>query len=1518
MMHAKGLVSGLALAIVAGGLVRGSEVAAPAVSFATGSRIDLGSEVALTGDLTVEYWFATERAANWRVFNNSGHFDYSIGHTGDNGIRIWDPTTDIVLTESFATDAWEHFALTREGSTVRIYRGGVQIGSTTWSGSLALDRIGGQSGSTGWSGYAGRAAEVRAWDYARSAAEIQANMSWQLAGTEAGLVGYWPMDEETGLEVQDRTANANHGTIGGSGATWTEDGPPVLDYGIASFDLVHPVTGSTGFVNQLTVDIAVLLVPTVADPTFILSPDDDTAPAPGDARWGALPGDFTFAAADESDTLTLYLWVKDAEDEIIGESASIVYTTATLPVITAADGITVQTYPNVPIRIDVADMGITADGGSHGGTELDLFSIGISRTDAPADQTPGEPYVTLELDTVGTHELAITITAINEAGNVSAPFSEDVTVEVAAFDGATGNLTWEGEAAGVLNRNWILGDNWSGGLPPANPTSGTLTFDDTDISATEAKLLAPIPDFEGTTPTNTWRIGAMRASNNSGWHVIDLGGLTLETVNDLRVERGGSGTARLELSGAGNVGVGRDVLVTRGHLVFGDTTIERHPTLDRTIRTLTAGTSGGGASVDLRGTTIKGGVLDLTNLSIGIGRGQGTMHIDETTDMHTLRVTGAMRMHSGQNATARIGAENPADGLFYLPDGLNLIFGDRDAGAGGRGELSLTHYTDGHMGTTHTVGRFVAGDGGSFDAWLSILRVGHTTSQYQGPVTGILDLRGVDTFQMDATEARIGTRGNHARVANGWVYFPAGTGRVDRLYMGDNVSSIASRLDLTGTVLEIDELLDLRDTGTNTRLTARVLGQPSGLDLAAGATITTTGIGTPKIYLRFEEAPEGGQTPHWGLRQAGDHAVTITGWVDSGLIVPTMHFAGAEDDYQMVVYYDSDADYTYAGLLGADEELPPVIEAQDLEAEVRDQTSVRIGPDDILAGVSNPSDIEEQSRAISHASLHDGEEQPYLDFPTDGTLPVTYTDVMVTLHFEGDITVSDTADVTFLPATAGVTDSLTWEGRARLQYDARREWQWSQNWSGDAPPVNPTPGTLTFGDDDTDDVVAKRLAPVADWEGATPTNVWQIASLRAGSNAGWHVLDLDGQTLRTTGQVLASRLDSGAANMKIQNGTLDVGTDLRVLNSSTLDLSDMGGSLLSISNRLQAHSGGTLTLDGGVVLSGRTVTYEIGYGSGAELDLRGTQVEGGVLDLDVLRLGGGGDNTGTLRFDTNTLHTLLVRNIAHFNGDGARGGAFIGDQVNGQWVLPSDTDLRFGTVESPAEMIIGARLDWVAGGNDSLLVASEGGTFEAWLDTLTVGRATGNQSQNRESILDIRNMDSMTLSAATFNIGIGDSGQAPRGDVFLCPGEVVVGDLTLGHTGFNANSRARLVLDDTRFSVTNSFTGYSSTQIEINVRANRASGLELPALPAMTEGASMSITFEADPAHGQLHYGLKIAGNVAEALQDALVDPEDPQPDQWLSVDDEALTGTQATIFTVAGDTYLGVPPPPGSLFLIR
>ena len=77
--------------------------------------------------------------------------------------------------------------------------------------------------------------EIVIWNTALSQEQIQDNMHAQLSGLEEGLVAYWNFDDGEGSVLTDLTTNSNDGTI--YGATWSDDGAPVMPAAIASVEI---------------------------------------------------------------------------------------------------------------------------------------------------------------------------------------------------------------------------------------------------------------------------------------------------------------------------------------------------------------------------------------------------------------------------------------------------------------------------------------------------------------------------------------------------------------------------------------------------------------------------------------------------------------------------------------------------------------------------------------------------------------------------------------------------------------------------------------------------------------------------------------------------------------------------------------------------------------------------------------------------------------------------------------------------------------------------------------------------------------------------------------------------------------------------------------------------------------------------------------------------------------------------------------------------------------------------------
>ncbi len=142
----------------------------------------------LTTGMTLEAWVRPAVAGNWRtavVKEQSGNLAYGLYANTDGNrphveVLVGGSVRSIAGPSALPTASWSHLGATYDGTTLRLFVNGAQVGQLAVSGSISTSslpvRIG---GNNTWGGewFSGTIDEVRIYNRALSAAEIQADMN---------------------------------------------------------------------------------------------------------------------------------------------------------------------------------------------------------------------------------------------------------------------------------------------------------------------------------------------------------------------------------------------------------------------------------------------------------------------------------------------------------------------------------------------------------------------------------------------------------------------------------------------------------------------------------------------------------------------------------------------------------------------------------------------------------------------------------------------------------------------------------------------------------------------------------------------------------------------------------------------------------------------------------------------------------------------------------------------------------------------------------------------------------------------------------------------------------------------------------------------------------------------------------------------------------------------------------------------------------------------------------------------
>ncbi len=205
------------------------------------------NSIDLSGDFTVEFWVKFNDVSSGQMImsknrggqSHSYEWELGVSMDGDGLIRFevgsstpW-AFQQLASTTVLTAGTWYHVAATFEGTAMSLYingtlDNGLSNGLTRWTDNVNPPLVLGAPTLGSSDGYFnGVLDEVRIWNVARSASDIQSTMNAELTGNETGLMAYYSMNAGSGSALSDDQSNGtgNSGII--SGATWLSSTAPL-------------------------------------------------------------------------------------------------------------------------------------------------------------------------------------------------------------------------------------------------------------------------------------------------------------------------------------------------------------------------------------------------------------------------------------------------------------------------------------------------------------------------------------------------------------------------------------------------------------------------------------------------------------------------------------------------------------------------------------------------------------------------------------------------------------------------------------------------------------------------------------------------------------------------------------------------------------------------------------------------------------------------------------------------------------------------------------------------------------------------------------------------------------------------------------------------------------------------------------------------------------------------------------------------------------------------------------------
>lgn len=165
--------------------------------------VDVGHAAYSGSGISMEAWLFPTLSTGTRSIVSIGS-DVNLGIADGNvsfAANIDGSVTTATGTTPLPLFRWTHVAGTFDGSTLRVYIDGVEVGSASASGTVSAEgTLAFSSGGT----YAGTLDEVRIWEAGRTGVDILTTLHTTLTGSESGLKYYFQFEEGAGSATVDR------------------------------------------------------------------------------------------------------------------------------------------------------------------------------------------------------------------------------------------------------------------------------------------------------------------------------------------------------------------------------------------------------------------------------------------------------------------------------------------------------------------------------------------------------------------------------------------------------------------------------------------------------------------------------------------------------------------------------------------------------------------------------------------------------------------------------------------------------------------------------------------------------------------------------------------------------------------------------------------------------------------------------------------------------------------------------------------------------------------------------------------------------------------------------------------------------------------------------------------------------------------------------------------------------------------------------------------------------------------